>query len=380
MRGARARRPAGRARRGRRGRATTASSFTPRWTSVEVILVALLVSVVVLAAAAARRSTCPTRSCSWSAAACSGFVPGPARRRRWTRTSCCVVFLPPLLYSARLLREPARPAGRPARRSRCCRSGSCWRRCCVVAVVAHELIDGLSWPAAFALGAIVGPTDPVAATAIARRLGVPRRLVSVLEGEIAGQRRDRARRLPHRLAAAVAGAAFSLLDAGWDFLWKAAGGIALGLAVGWVIAEIRRRLDDPLIENTIGLLTGYAAYVPAETAAPLGGARGGHGRLLRRLAGAADRLARHAPAGLRDVGAAAVPAQRDPVRADRAAAAGDARRRSTATQAGRWSATPPRSALAVILTRIVWQNTTVYLDPARSTGASPARAPRRRWR
>ena len=53
----------------------------------------------------------------------------------------------------------------------------------VVAVVAHELIDGISWPAAFALGAIVGPTDPVAATAIARRLGVPRRLVSVLEGE-----------------------------------------------------------------------------------------------------------------------------------------------------------------------------------------------------
>src|SRR5439155_20125733 len=53
----------------------------------------------------------------------------------------------------------------------------------VVAVIAHEFIDDLSWPACFVLGAIVGPTDPVAATEIARRLGVPRRMIAVLEGE-----------------------------------------------------------------------------------------------------------------------------------------------------------------------------------------------------
>jgi Na+/H+ antiporter len=63
---------------------------------------------------------------------------------------------------------------------------------------------------------------------------------------------------------AAAGMGFSLLDASWDFVWKAAGGIAVGLVVGWVIAWVRERLDDPLVENTIGLLSAYAAYVPAE--------------------------------------------------------------------------------------------------------------------
>ena len=55
-----------------------------------------------------------------------------------------------------------------------------------------------------------------------------------------------------------------MLDASWEFLWKAAGGIAIGLVVGWVIAWVRSKLDDPLVENTIGLLSAYAAYVPAE--------------------------------------------------------------------------------------------------------------------
>ena len=189
----------------------------------------------------------------------------------------------------------------------------------------------MCWPAAFALGAIVGPTDPVAATAIARRLGVPRRLVSVLEGE--SLINDATALVAYNIAvrAATGVVAFSLLDAGWDFLWKAAGGIALGLAVGWVIIQIRSRLDDPLVENTIGLLSAYAAYVPGRAPARLGSALCGHRRLLRGLAGAADRLARDAPAGLRHVGAAAVPDERVPVRADRPAVADGARRRSTTT-------------------------------------------------
>src|ERR1700742_624467 len=93
-----------------------------------------------------------------------------------------VIFLPPLLYSGaffanlRDLRTNLRPIALLS-------IGLVLVTMVVVAVVAHELIDGLSWEAAFILGAIVGPTDPVAATAILRRLGVPRQLVSVLEGE-----------------------------------------------------------------------------------------------------------------------------------------------------------------------------------------------------
>src|SRR6201991_280097 len=173
-----------------------------------------------------------------------------------------VLFLPPLLYSGaffanlRELRANLRPIALLS-------IGLVIATVLVVAWVAHTLIDGLSWPAAFALGAIVGPTDPVAATAIARRLGVPRTLVTVLEGESLVN--DATALVAYRIAlAAAAGAGFSLLDAGWDFLWKASGGIAIGLVVGWLIAWVRERLDDPLVENTIGLMSGYAAYVPAE--------------------------------------------------------------------------------------------------------------------
>src|SRR5215207_11697359 len=93
-----------------------------------------------------------------------------------------VVFLPPLLASAGFYASPRELKAE-------------WRPLSVlvlalvlgtmgaVAVVAHELIDGLSWPAAFVLGAVVAPTDPIAASAIARRLGVPRRIVTVIEGE-----------------------------------------------------------------------------------------------------------------------------------------------------------------------------------------------------
>jgi monovalent cation/hydrogen antiporter len=68
----------------------------------------------------------------------------------------------------------------------------------------------------------------------------------------------------YRVAVGAVGGSFSLAEAGLDFVLSAVGGIAIGLAVGWVIAEIRKRLDDPPIEVTISLLTGYAAYVPAE--------------------------------------------------------------------------------------------------------------------
>jgi CPA1 family monovalent cation:H+ antiporter len=133
---------------------------------------------------------------------------------------------------------------------------------CAVAVVAHALIDGLPWAAAFALGAIVAPTDPLAAIEIGRRLGLPRRLTTIIEGE--SLINDGTALVMYRVAVAAVGGTFSLAEAGLEFVLGAAGGIAIGLAVGWVIAEIRKRLDDPPVEVTISILTGYAAYVPAE--------------------------------------------------------------------------------------------------------------------
>jgi CPA1 family monovalent cation:H+ antiporter len=227
---------------------------------VEVVLVALFVSVVVLAAAA-RAINVPYPIVLVIGGTVLGLMPW-LPDVQLDPDLVLVLFLPPLLYSGAFFAN-LRDLRTNLRTITLLSVGLVIATVLVVAWVAHAMIEGLSWPAAFALGAIVGPTDPVAATAIARRLGVPRTLVSVLEGESLVN--DATALVAYKIAlAAAAGAGFSLLDASWDFLWKAAGGIAIGLVVGWVIAWVRGKLDDPLVENTIGLLSAYAAYVPAE--------------------------------------------------------------------------------------------------------------------
>jgi CPA1 family monovalent cation:H+ antiporter len=172
-----------------------------------------------------------------------------------------VIFLPPLLYVAaffadlRALRADARALSLTA-------IGLVLVTTCSVAVVGHELI-GLPWAVAFALGAIVSPTDPVAATAIARQLGAPRRLVNMIEGESLVN--DSSALIAYRVAVAAAiGGSFSLFDATVDFVVAVAGGIAIGLLVGAAIGEVRRRLDDIPVEITISIFSGFAAYLPAE--------------------------------------------------------------------------------------------------------------------
>jgi Na+/H+ antiporter len=225
---------------------------------VEVILVALLLSVAVLSSAA-RAIDVPYPIVLVIGGALLGVLPG-LPDAKLDPELVLLLFLPPLLYAAaffsnlRDLRADLRPIMLLS-------VGLVIATVLVVAWVAHEYV-GLEWRQAFVLGAIVGPTDPVAATAIARRLGLSRRTVSILEGE--GLINDATALVIYKIA--LGSAAFSLGDAGWEFVKAAVGGIAIGLAVGFVIGEIRKRLDDPLIENTIGLLSAYAAYVPAERA------------------------------------------------------------------------------------------------------------------
>ena len=130
-----------------------------------------------------------------------------------------------------------------------------------VAVVAHAVI-GIPWAAAFALGAVVSPTDPLAAGLIMRRLDVPRRLVSVVEGE--GLFNDATALVAYRVAvAAVVAGTFSLGHASVQLAVDAAGGVAIGLAVGWIVAEVRKRTPDPQLNVTISFVSGYAAFIPA---------------------------------------------------------------------------------------------------------------------
>jgi monovalent cation/hydrogen antiporter len=189
-----------------------------------------------------------------------GFVPGVPSLELPPEV-VLVAVLPPLLYlsayftSLRELRANAREVGLLA-------IGLVVATMFVVAVVAHEAIDGLSWSAAFVLGAIVSPTDPIAASAIARRLGVPRRIVTVIEGESLVN--DGTALVLYRVGVtAVVAASFSFLDASWRFAWSVVGGIGVGLVVGYLVAEVRRRLDNPPVEVTIALMTGYFAFIPA---------------------------------------------------------------------------------------------------------------------
>ena len=172
-----------------------------------------------------------------------------------------LIALPPLLYSAaffsslRDLRSNARPISMLA-------VGLVLVTTVVVAVVAHSLIDDLSWSTAFVLGAVVSPTDPLAVTTIARRLGLPRNVLTVVEGEALVN--DAVALILYRVAVvAVVSGSFSLAEAGLDFVVSAVGGIAVGLVVGWIVTQLRSRLDDAPTEITISLMTAYFAYLPA---------------------------------------------------------------------------------------------------------------------
>lgn len=172
-----------------------------------------------------------------------------------------VILLPPLLYAAAFftpLRELRRNVGPVSLLA----VGLVLATMLVVAFVAHAAL-GFGWAEAFVLGAIVSPTDPVAATAIARRLGVPGRIVTIVEGE--SLINDGTALVAYKFAvAAVVTGSFSMVEATGDFVWSALGGVGVGIAVGAVVAAVRRRLDNPPVEITVALFTSYFAYLPAE--------------------------------------------------------------------------------------------------------------------
>jgi monovalent cation/hydrogen antiporter len=226
---------------------------------VEFVLVSLLVSVAVLGAAA-RAVNIPYPIVLVVGGLLLGFIPG-LPDIVLAPELVLVIFLPPLLYSAAFfanlhdLRTNLRPIALQA-------VVLVLLTMCAVAVVVKALVPEMPWAAAFTLGAIVAPTDPVAATAIMRRMAVPRRIVSVVEGE--SLINDGTALVAYRTAIAAIGGTFSVWEAGADFVVSAIGGVAVGLAAGWVIVQIRRRIDDIPVEITISLLSGFAGYVPAE--------------------------------------------------------------------------------------------------------------------
>jgi Na+/H+ antiporter len=173
-----------------------------------------------------------------------------------------LVFLPPLLYAAAFTASP-QDLKAQAGRIGLLAIALVVLTVVVVAGVARVLLPELSWPMAFVLGAVLAPTDPVAATSVFRRTPVPERVAVVVEGEALVN--DGIGLTIYRAAvgAATAGA-FSLGSAALDFVLVAAGGIAIGLAIGWALTALKRSVQESEIEITLSLFTPYAAYIAAE--------------------------------------------------------------------------------------------------------------------
>ena len=172
-----------------------------------------------------------------------------------------LVFLPPLIYDASLdtsvreLRTQWRPILLLA-------VGLVVATMAAVAVVIHALVPEMGWAVAFTLGAIVSPPDSVSATQIAGKLGLPRRLITILGGE--GLMNDATALTAYQVAVAAVGTTFTVADIFGKFLFAVVVGVAIGTAVGWFGCRMLRFTETPVIENTMLLILPFAAYLPAD--------------------------------------------------------------------------------------------------------------------
>jgi len=171
-----------------------------------------------------------------------------------------VLFLPPLVYSTSLgtsrfeLKANRRPILALA-------VGLVLLTMAGVAAIAHALVPGMGWPVALTLGAVVAPPDPIAAAEVAGRVGLPSRLLSILEGE--GLINDGTALTAYQLALSAVGGTVTVLSVGEAAVRAFAFGIGIGLVAGFAATRVLRLVDDPLLENTILLMLPFAAYLPA---------------------------------------------------------------------------------------------------------------------
>lgn len=131
-----------------------------------------------------------------------------------------------------------------------------------VGLIAWWVFPGIPLASAIALGAVVAPPDAVAATAIARKVGLPRRVVSILEGESLVN--DATALVCLRAAIAASAGTVSAWQVGGQFLWAAGGGVLIGLAAAAILIQIRKRVRNVAINTSMSLAAPFLAYLPAE--------------------------------------------------------------------------------------------------------------------
>ena len=214
-----------------------------------------------------------------------GFVAGFARRLSWSEPLALVVvgigisfvphsleitlspnlvligLLPPLLYAAAI--RTSLIDFRTNRRAILLLSvGLVAFSAVAVGLVAWWVVPGITVAAGFALGAVVAPPDAVAATTVARRAGLPRRIVSILEGESLVN--DATALVALNTAIAAITSSVTVGYVAWDFVRAAAGGVLVGLVVAVVLAFVRKRINDPVLDTTLSFAAPYIAFLPAE--------------------------------------------------------------------------------------------------------------------
>lgn len=228
--------------------------------STTITLVLVLLALTAVVASFATRIRIPYAILLVLVGALLGLVPG-LPRVTVEPDIILLLFLPPLVYASawqtswQQFRSNLRPILLLS-------VGLVLTTTAIVAVVVHLAI-GLPWPVAFVLGAVLSPTDAVAASTIAQSTGLARRIVTILEGE--SMVNDATGLVVYRFAVAVVmTGTFSLWQAGLQFVVVSLGGLLLGLILAWPIAWLHRHIDDAPIEITITLLTPYAAYLLAE--------------------------------------------------------------------------------------------------------------------
>lgn len=229
------------------------------------LVIAFLAAITLLAGVAARSGTPYPVVLVLGGLAMGLFpgVPSPALQPELV----LVLFLPPLLYSAAYLSyvHELRAAVWPILGLAI---GLVLATVGAVALVARMVV-GLPWSVAFVLGAVVGPTDPVSATAILRRLGTPQRIVTTLEGESLVN--DATAITVYTIAiAAVSTGRFSIPHAVGDFAYEVVAGSAIGVAVAAVMIWLRTGFAESAVQLAFALLTPFVAYVPANEAGASG--------------------------------------------------------------------------------------------------------------
>src|SRR6478609_4674021 len=222
--------------------------------TIQIIL--FLLAVLVLVAVIAQRLKTPTSILLVVAGIALALVPGlpPVEL---APELVLLVLLPPLIYSAGVAMS-WREFHFNLRLVTLLAFGCVVFSTCAVAIALHYLL-GWQWGVAFALGAIVAPPDVVAPLAIARRLGLPRRILVILEGE--GLANDATALILYRFAVvAVTTGSFSLTRAGGTFCIIVLGEIFFGIGVGWLSLRLRQWARNPRVEITLSLMTPYLAY------------------------------------------------------------------------------------------------------------------------